>query len=191
MAENGSTPDGDNSDNNGTSGSAGSSNGNGAKTVPESDLIAVKKAHGTELADLKSQLDTVTKEVASERTAKEAVETKLSGFSDLQETLTTITTERDAANSSLAESTAKVTEMVAKALNQRRDFLKTTHKLDDAKVKDLDESQLSALEAILPGVSKVAAPLPANLDLTPPGGSGDNAKLSSREKIHQGVASRT
>ena len=183
MAENDSTPDGDGSVNNVTSG------GN-VKTVPESDLIAVKKTHETELADIKSQLETVTKEVASERTAKEAVETKLSGFSDLQETLTTITTERDAANSSLAESTAKVTEMVTKALNQRRDFLKTTHKLDDAKVKDLDESQLSALEAILPGVSKVPAPNGANLDLVPPGGSGDNAKLSSRDKIAQGVASR-
>ena len=183
MAENDSTPGGDGSVNNVTSG------GN-VKTVPESDLIAVKKTHETELADIKSQLETVTKEVASERTAKEAVETKLSGFSDLQETLTTITTERDAANSSLAESTAKVTEMVTKALNQRRDFLKTTHKLDDAKVKDLDESQLSALEAILPGVSKVAAPNGANLDLTPPGGSGDATKLSSREKIAQGVASR-
>ena len=186
MPDDDSTLEGDGSDNNGTSDSKP-----GVKTVPESDLIALKKTHGTELADLKTQLDTVTKEVVTERTAKEVVETRLSELPGLQESLVEARSSLDLANTSLAEAKTINEGMVTKALDQRREFLKTTHKLDDAKVKDLNESQLTALEAILPSVSKVSAPNGANLDILPSGGSGDSSNLSARDKIRQGVASRS
>ena len=86
----------------------------------------------------------------------------------------------------------RVDEMTTADLTRRRDFLKTTYpSLDDAKVKDLDESQLSVLESTLPGVSKAAAiPSGTNLDLQGSQGSGDGQKLSAREKISAGIASR-
>ncbi len=177
-----STPGGDTPDKSGAS----------VKTVPESDLIALKKTHEAEIAELKTQVETLTKDVTSERVAKEAAETLSSEIPTLRENITTITAERDAAKVAETAAVTKQDEMVASALTTRREFLKTTHKLDDAKVKDLDESQLSALEAILPDVSKAAATAlnPKNLDLGSSNGSGDASKLTSRDKIAQGIASR-
>ena len=174
------------------SGGDGTGNtGTSVKTVPESDLIAVKKAHESELAEKVTEITDLTKEVASERAAKEAAETLSSEIPTLREQLTTITSERDASKAVETAAVAKQTEMTAADLTRRRDFLKTTFNLEDAKVKDLDESQVSALESTLPGVSKAAAvPNPTNLDLQNNNGSGTNTKLSPREKISAGLASQ-
>ena len=161
------------------------------KTVPESDLIALKKSHETELAESKASVEQLTKDVASERAAKDAAETLAKEVPTLRESLTTLTSERDVAKAGETAAVAKQEEMTTSSLNTRKNFLKTTHNIDESKLTDLDESQLSALESVLPGVSKPAAPNGANLDLTPSGGSGDSSKLSSREKIAAGLNSQT
>ena len=174
-----------------TSGSGGTGDtGTSVKTVPESDLIAVKKAHETELAERDVQIKTLTGEVASERVAKEAAETLSSEIPSLRENLATANASIETANASVAAAEASQQSMATAELSRRKEFLKTTYKIDDAKVKDLDESALSAMEAILPGVSKTPAPNGANLDMSPTGGSGDAQKLSPREKIAAGLASQ-
>jgi chromosome segregation ATPase len=160
---------GDSPDNTGTS----------AKTVSESDLIALKRTHETELIKLRGHVSTLEQEVASERTARQAVEAKATELDEVTEKVTGLETQ-------LSTATEQVTKLTEANLSSRKQFLQTSHGLKEDQLKDLDEPQLKALEDILPSVTKTV-PSAANLDITAPAAMQNGATLTSREKIRQGI----
>ena len=153
-------------------------------TASESDIMAIKRAHDVELRERDTKLSQFTQEVATERTAREAVEVKLqesqTRLGETEKEVTDLRTVQDA-------STKAIEELRASRLSDRKSFLMKSHGLKEDQIKDMDESQLQALETVLPSIKTI--PDAANLDMASNGGSGDTSNLSSRDKIRAGMGS--
>lgn len=153
---------------------------NGAAS--ESDIMALKRAHEAELSEINTKLSTSTQEVTTERAAREAAEVKLTESSGQLDTAQKENADLRVVNDASAKSLA---ELKASNLTDRRNFLVKSHGLKEDQVKDMDESQLLALEAVLPTVKQI--PSPANFDMGSNGGSGVVADMTAREKIAAGL----
>lgn len=156
-----------------------SSNGKGS----ESDIMAIKRAHEVELRERDDRSSKLTQEVATERAARDAAEVRLKESSGQLET-----TQQELADLRIVQdaNSKSIEELRQARLSDRKSFLTQAHGLKEDQIKDMDESQLSALETILPTVKTV--PTPANLDLGP-GGGGDTSDMSARDLIRAGMDS--
>ena len=163
-------------------------------TLPEgavsaSDAQTLRDSHEAELRSVNEKLTNANEDGAKALAAKEAAEAKVGEATTQSEELAKAKVDLEAANVAITEANTKNTQLVEAALIQRREFLKTTYKLEDDKVKDLDGAQLDALQAVLPGVA--ASRLNAgNLDLNPSGSGGNGTPVgNARERIRSGLAS--
>jgi len=163
-------------------------------TLPEgavsaADAQTLRDTHEVELRSLNEKLVTANEDGAKALAAKEAAEAKVGEATTQGEELVKAKKALEEATTAIAEAKLENTKMVESALIQRREFLKTTYKLEDDKVKDLDGAQLDALQAVLPGVA--ASRLNAgNLDLNPSGSNGNGTPVgNARERIRSGLAS--
>ena len=167
-------PDGQDSSSS-DAGNNGASNG----TVPESDLIALKRSHASEVTELNEKITKLTSDMDALTTARTAVEAQLKEAEEVKAQLST-------ANAKVEETTKTLAETSAKLSETRRSQLMERHGLKEDSLKDMSEDQLDALEKVLPAV-KTEAPDPKNLDA----GSGPNAPpadLSARETIAASLA---
>ena len=167
-------------DNNGTSegdanGEAdnGDSNGDDDKTVPASDLLAVKSALTTTRAELKTSQETVASERAM-RMAAEANGAKVDGLTrELTSTKVQLATAQEQVN---AAATARM-----EALKQ--DLVDRGATAEQ--VKDLDEAQLK-LASVFQPASTTPKTTSVGFDVS---GSGqeDVSSLSTRDKLKAGL----
>ena len=151
-------------------------------TASESDIMAIKRAHDVELRERDTKMSQFTQEVATERAAKEAAEVKL------QESQTRLgVTEKEVSDLRTVQdaSTKAIEELRASRLSDRKSFMMKSHGLTEDQIKDMDESQLQALESVLPSIK--AIPNAANLDIGSSSGAGDISNMSSRDKISAGL----
>lgn len=162
-------------------------------TLPEgavsaSDAQALRSTHEVELRGVNEKLTLANEEVAKALAAKEAAEAKVVDSTAQGDELATAKKAIETANASIEEAKASNAKLTEAALLQRREFLKTTYKLEDDKVKDLDAAQLDALQAVLPGVATSTLSA-ANLDLNPSGSGNGTPTGNARERIRSGLAS--
>mgnify|MGYP003132800216 CR=1 FL=1 len=158
---------------------AGNSGGTAA------DIVALKRSHDVEIRERDTRIATLSDEVASMRTASEA------GVAKTQQAETALqeaTAQLETLKAEAETSSKRVEELTATALQSRRDLLVQKHSLKPDTLKDMNESQLSALETVLPSTQKVTLD-PGNLDISGSGGSGANGDLSARETIRAGLTS--
>jgi hypothetical protein len=142
--------------------------------VPESDLLAVKSAHNTTLAELKTSQEAVASERAM-RVAAEAKGAKVDG----------LTTELTATKESLT----LAQEQVNAAATQRVEALRVdliVRGATEEQVKDLDEAQLKLAGAFQPAATTTPLVTAKGLDVL---GSGqeDVSTLSARDKMAAGL----
>ena len=156
---------------------------NGA--VSEADIMALKRAHEVEVQELKEANTKLTDEMTSERTAKQAVEAKLQESDSERQRLTS---ETEGHVTKANESLQRIETLEGQAISSRRELVAQKHGLKPEQTKDMTESQLEALEAVLPTVSN--GPNPQNLGIAGPGtSSGDTSDATPRENIRQGLNS--
>ena len=161
---------GDKSDNTDTS----------AKTVPESDLIAlkqsleaqVKEAIGTAEA-VRKQLAEVTASLGTERAARTAAEAKAKELEPKIQELTKLQETHQATTKQLAD-------LKTAQLEQRRQAL-IVRGVDSAKAKTLDEAAIAVLEAHLPATRATSG-----FDARGTGSDG-GGKKSALEHIRAGL----
>ena len=172
--------EGEEQDNNGasegdTNGEAnnGDSKGGNDKTVPESDLLAVKSALTTTQAELKTSQGVVASERAM-RVAAEANGAKVEG----------LTKELTSTKEQLASAQEQVNVAAAARVEALRQDL-VNRGATEEQVKDLDEAQLKLASVFQPAVTtpKTTA---TGFDVS---GSGqeDVSSLSTRDKLKAGL----
>ena len=151
------------------------------KTVPESDLLALKRVHEEKVGKLQTELETLTGQVTSERAARTAAEERSKGLETLQ-------TQLQETRQNLEDGKQELEKVRESALQSRRSSLQKQFGLSEERVKSLSEEQLALLEETLPSVA-VKAPSGKGLDVSGAGG-GDLSQLSSHDKIMQGLNQR-
>jgi len=155
---------------------------NGA--VSAADIQTMKESHEAELRDRDDKITKLSEDVTEGRTAREAAEAKLT---ELGASLEILTTERDSLKSDVSTSTDRVQVLEEKALGVRREILAERHGVKADTVKDMNESQLEALESVLPSIKQVNVD-PKNLDIQGQGSAGGtSAPLSVRDKLAAGL----
>jgi len=163
-------------------GSANTGTPNGAVSAVE--LQTLKETHEAELRERDEKITKLSEDVTEGRTAKEAAEAKLT---ELGASLETLTAERDSLKGEVSTSTERVQVLEEKALGVRREILVERHGVKADTVKDMNESQLEALESVLPSVKQVNID-PNNLDIQGQGSSGGTSvPLSVRDKLAAGL----
>lgn len=160
----------------------------GARTVPESDFLAMKQslearineAEGKLAASEKSGVE-LTVSLDRERVARVAAEAKATGF----DALTTTHDELKTAHSELQVAHQTLT---GQQLDAKRTSLVQKFGVDAEKLKDLSADQLATWETALASQpTKSAAPGPTGFDLTG-NGTVDLSALTPREKIKHSIA---
>jgi len=157
--------------------------GTSSKTVPESDLVAmrqaleakIKEAEGTSSAT-SEQLKEVTASLTKERAALAAAETKVKGFEPQLTELTELRNKYQMADT-------KLKQLQSQQLDQRRQAL-VIRGIDSEKVKTLDEAAIAVLENYLPAVK--AGAFKNGYDIKG-SGSADITGLSARELLRTGL----
>jgi hypothetical protein len=154
--------------------SNGNSKGDSDKTVPESDLLAVKSALTTTQAELKTSQDVV----ASERAMRVAAEANGAKVEGLTKELT-----------SMKEQLASAQEQVNMAAAARVEALRQDlvgRGATEEQVKDLDEAQLK-LASVFQPVATTPKTTSLGFDVA---GSGqeDVSGLTARDKLKAGLA---
>lgn len=149
---------------------------NGA--VSAEDVQKLKDAHQVELRERDGKIASLSEEVTSERAAKEAATGKL------QESEANITK----ANESISQAQERIDKLESSAIEARKSALVKNRGLKAEQLTDMDESQLTALEAVLPEVNGANID-PNNLGLGGSGDPGASADLSARDAIKAGLTS--
>ena len=161
------------------------------KMVLESDLMALKQSHSTELNKLSEQIESLTKEVETVTAAKTVVETSLAETSGLKNALSTAQEALEASKSEADAAKTAATAFATILLNNRKTALQEKHGVAPDKVNDLSADQLTALELVLPEVSSAVTPgsNPQNLDAGPGGGGNISPNASGRDLMVAGLES--
>lgn len=149
-----------------------------AKTVPEADMLAVKQLLDAKVAEgaaAAEKLRTAEQALASERTARTAVEARVKELEPTKVELEGLKSRLDAANKALAET-------ITRHLEVRRSVLHQLHGIELEATKTFTPEQLDALEKVLPTVKPVRRPGATGVDASGTG-SADISGLSGREKI--------
>ena len=153
---------------------SGVSGGGVPATVLEADLIALKQSLEGKLAEQKSQIEQLNTQLAAERAAKQAVEGQAQAKVQLEAKLSALETTHK-------QTIEQLQQLQAKHLEYRKGALVRSYGLGAEQLKALTETQLEALEAVLPAV-KPSTPGTKGFDASGTG-VGDAAPLSGREKI--------
>jgi mevalonate kinase len=165
----------DSEDTNGTSADVGSetANSGAGKSVPEADFMALKRSSESTQVELGAKVTQLTRELDSLRTVEKTVE-------NLKTELEEMTGKFNTSEAALSESKTALETAQSEVLSTRRNALLKLYNLPEEQVKNLDASQLQALEQVLP-VAKV--PSATGHDVSGSGGGGDGGELTAREKI--------
>lgn len=157
--------------------------------VSAEDMMALKGVHEAEVSKLNDQVKQLTADVTSEQAAKAAVEAKLEGTTTQLASLDEYKKSAESLTKQLEDSNKTNTDLKTANLKARRETLSQLHGLKAEQVDNLDESQLSALETVLPTVAKPTLSSAAHLDIAGAGSGSTNGPVSAREKIAQGIKS--
>jgi chromosome segregation ATPase len=154
---------------------------NGA--VSEAELVTLKESHKAELRERDGKIVTLSEEVTAGRTATEAAKAATQG---LEARLAELTTERDSLKGEVTSSTERVKALEDKALEVRKELMVKHHGVKADDIKNMNESQLEALESVLPTV-KTTNPTPSSLDIQGPGAGVETSNLTARDKLRVGL----
>lgn len=153
-------------------------------TVSEAEVTALKSTHEDELRQRDEKTVKLSEDVTSGR---EALKTSDAKLQESQKALEAANAAIEAAKATATSSSERVEELEGKALVTRRQLITQRHNLKEDQLKDYSESQLDALEAVLPTLPK-SGPNPANLDIIGGSGSGETPKLTGREAVRAGLS---
>lgn len=164
-------PTGESSDN------IGASTSEEAKTVSESEFTSMKGSLEAEALKLRERISKLEGDVANERTAKSSTESKIKELEGIQDKYNSLTNEHDTLKSAYGEQSKA-------RLDDRRKLVSKTFNLELETLRDMDESQLQALEVTLPRMATKEVPQATGYGATSSGVGNDGLEgLNGRLKI--------
>ena len=152
-------------------------NGASSRTVPESELVALKQSLEAKVNETETRLAASQATLEQERAGRKPVEVKAQQVDSL-------TAERDTLKKQLETTQAEHKQLLDQTLQTIRQRLVTEYHLPKEKVDSFSLDQARLFLDTLPAPTLVN---PANYDLTGGGQGGDVTSLSAREKIRHGL----